>query len=48
MVKSDALYFLCGAMLAGMIGAGLWLYQEGYSDELRISLAVNGVLSQGR
>jgi hypothetical protein len=48
MVKGDALYFLCSAMLAGVIGAGLWLYQESYSEELRVSLAVNGAVGQHR
>ncbi|MBR0651447.1 hypothetical protein GXW78_17385 [Roseomonas terrae] len=48
MIKGDALYFMLSAVLAGVIGAGIWSYNDTYSPELKMTLAVNGVVSQDR
>ncbi len=42
-MNSNAIYFLVGLMLAGLIGAGVWAYQDSHRDGVEISVGRGGV-----
>ena len=42
-MNSNAIYFLVGLMLAGLIGAGVWAYQDSQREGVEISVGRGGV-----
>lgn len=42
-MSSNAMYFLVGLVLAGLIGAGVWVYQDSHRDGVEISVGRGGV-----
>lgn len=42
-MNSNAMYFLVGLMLAGLIGAGVWAYQDSRREGVEISVGRGGV-----
>lgn len=47
-MSTNALYFMVGALLAGAVGAGLWMYQDSQRSGVEISVGRNGVSIEGR
>lgn len=47
-MSSDTLYFLTGALLAGVIGGGVWMYQESQHVGMEIPGGRNGVSIEER
>ncbi|GGJ36418.1 hypothetical protein GCM10011320_50270 [Neoroseomonas lacus] len=47
-MSSNSLYFLVGALLAGVIGVGIWMYQDSQRSGVEISVGRNGVSIEGR
>ena len=47
-MSSNTLYFLVGALLAGVIGAGICMYQDSQRSGVEISVGRNGVSIEGR
>ncbi len=47
-MSSNTLYFLVGALLAGVIGGGIWMYQDSQRSGVEISVGRNGVSIEGR
>ncbi|MEO3472810.1 hypothetical protein AAFN86_13150 [Roseomonas sp. CAU 1739] len=47
-MSSNALYFMVGALLVGLIGAGVWMYQDSHRPGVEISVGRNGVSIEGR
>lgn len=43
MTNSNALYLLIGAVVAGMIGAGIWMYQDSQRSGVEISVGRHGL-----
>ena len=43
MMSSDALYFLLGAVLAGLIGTSVWALDGSAGKTMDLSFARNGV-----
>lgn len=42
-MNTKALYFVVGLLIAGLIGGGIWMYQEQHRDGVEISVDRNGV-----
>ncbi|NMJ42600.1 hypothetical protein GWK16_15240 [Roseomonas sp. JC162] len=42
-MNSNVMYFLVGLVLAGLIGAGVWAYQDRQRDGVEISVGRGGV-----
>ena len=47
-MSSNTLYFIVGALLAGAVGAGIWMYQDSQRSGVEISVGRNGVSIQER
>ena len=47
-MSSNTLYFMVGALVAGLIGAGVWMYQDSQRSGVEISVGRNGVSIEGR
>lgn len=48
-MTSNALYFLGGLMLAGLLGIGVWMIEEGQRGRVEISvLGHNGIAIERR
>ena len=47
-MSSNTLYFMVGALVAGLIGAGIWMYQDSQRSGVEISVGRNGVSIEGR
>lgn len=47
-MSTNALYFMVGALLAGAVGAGLWMYQDSQRSGVEISVGRDGVSIEGR
>lgn len=47
-MSSNTLYFVVGALVAGLIGAGVWMYQDSQRSGVEISVGRNGVSIEGR
>ncbi|MBW6399930.1 hypothetical protein KPL78_18870 [Roseomonas sp. HJA6] len=48
MTNSNALYLLVGAVIAGVIGAGIWAYQDSRRSGVEISVGRHGVSIEER
>jgi hypothetical protein len=47
-MSSNTLYFVIGALLACVIGGGIWMYQDNQRSGVEISVGRNGVSIEGR
>ena len=47
-MSSNTLYFMVGALVAGLIGAGVWMYQDSQRSGVEISVGRNGLSIEGR
>lgn len=47
-MSSDALYFLLGAVLAGLLGTSVWALDGSRAAALDLDLALNGVTVRDR
>ena len=47
-MSTNALYFIVGALLAGVIGGGIWMYQDSHRSGVEISVGRHGVSIQER
>ncbi len=47
-MRGNTLYFIVGALVAGLIGAGIWMYQDSQRSGVEISVGRGGVSIEGR
>ena len=47
-MSGNTLYFFIGALVAGLIGAGVWMYQDSQRSGVEISVGRGGVSIQER
>ena len=47
-MSRNALYFMVGALLTALVGAGIWMYQDSQSSGVEISVGRGGLSIQER